>query len=346
LLFFSLGAKIRSKNGKESPQRLRGADVNFLAGKGAYAMTDLTAIGEILIDLTQTGRDARGIPQFAANPGGAPANVAVAARRLGATTAFVGKVGRDGYGRYLRGVLEENGVNTQGLVEDEAALTTLAVVTVDDSGERSFTFYRDNTADVRLSPEDVAVGDTKILHFGSVSLTAEPSRSATLSAVRSAKKQGALISYDPNYRANLWDDPNRAIGEMKAPLPLVDVLKVSDEELVLLTGTADLEVGSQLLAKEGIGLVLVTLGGDGAFFRLGELTGKVPGFSVQVADTNGAGDTFFGAILTKLAARGGLDGLTEEELRTMVTFANRAASLTTSRSGAIPAMPQLHEVTI
>lgn len=307
-------------------------------------MTDITAIGEILIDLTQTGTGAYGVPQFAANPGGAPANAAVAARRLGASAAFLGKVGQDGFGRYLRSVLEENGVDITGLVQDDEALTTMAVVTVDPSGERSFTFYRDNTADVRLTPEEVVLGDTKILHFGSVSLTAEPSRSATLSAVRQARSRGVLVSYDPNYRANLWDNETHAIAEMKAPLPLVDILKVSDEELVLLTGTSDLEEGSGQLARLGIPLVLVTLGGEGAYFRYGQTTGRVPGFSVQVADTNGAGDTFLGAVLARLAARNGLQGLDRDELTEIVTFANRAASLTTSRSGAIPAMPWLEEV--
>ena len=307
-------------------------------------MIDITAIGEILIDLTQTGTDEGGVPRFAANPGGAPANVVVAAKRLGASAAFIGKVGRDGFGRYLRAVLEENGVEVSGLVWDEQALTTLAVVTVDPSGERSFTFYRDNTADVRLTPEEVNLGDTKLLHFGSVSLTAEPSRSATLSAVRRAKERGILVSYDPNYRANLWDSQENAVAQMKAPLPLVDILKVSDEELPLLTGTSDLEEGSRQLAGLGIPLVLVTLGGEGAYFRYGQVAGQVPGFSVQVADTNGAGDTFLGAVLTRLAARGGLEGLSGAELTNIVTFANRAASLTTSRSGAIPAMPSLAEV--
>ena len=307
-------------------------------------MTDITAVGEILIDLTQTGFNAAGIPAFSANPGGAPANCAVSAARLGASAAFVGKVGCDGFGRYLKSVLEQNNVNTSGLVEDPSAPTTLAVVSVDGSGERSFTFYRDNSADVRLSEDELNIPDTKILHFGSVSLTAEPSRSATIAAAKLAKAAGALVSYDPNYRANLWDSEENAITQMKAPLPLADILKVSDEELLLLTGTSDLEDGSRILAENGISLVLVTLGGDGAFFRFGSETGKVPGFKVKVADTNGAGDTFFGAVLSRLAARDGLAGLTAEELTDIVRFANKAASITTSRPGAIPAMPSADEI--
>lgn len=307
-------------------------------------MKDIITIGEFLIDLTQTGVNEKGIPQFSANPGGAPANVAVAASRLGASSAFIGKVGMDGYGDYLCSVLEENGVDTSGLIRDKDALTTMAVVTVRPDGERSFAFYRENTADVRLAPMELEVKDTKILHFGSVSLTCEPTRSATMEAVRQAKEQGILVTYDPNYRAALWTDEATAVAEMKKPLPLVDVLKVSDEELPLLTGTTDLEEGSKILAAHSIPLVLVTLGGAGSFYRLGEETSIVPGFSVTVADTNGAGDTFFGATLSKLAARGGLDGLTVPELEDIIRFANRAASLTTSRSGAIPAMPDLKEV--
>lgn len=307
-------------------------------------MMDITTIGEFLIDLTQTGVNEKGIPQFSANPGGAPANVAVAASRLGASSAFIGKVGMDGYGDYLCSVLEDNGVETSGLIRDKDALTTMAVVTVRSDGERSFAFYRENTADVRLAPMEFEVKDTKILHFGSVSLTCEPTRSATMEAVRQAKEQDILVTYDPNYRAALWTDEATAVAEMKKPLPLVDVLKVSDEELPLLTGTTDLEEGSKILAAYNIPLVLVTLGGAGSFYRLGEETGIVPGFSVTVADTNGAGDTFFGATLSKLAARGGLEGLTVPELEDIIRFANRAASLTTSRSGAIPAMPTLKEV--
>lgn len=310
-------------------------------------MTDITAIGEILIDLTQSGLTEQGIPRFDANPGGAPANLAVAAARLGSKTAFVGRVGRDGYGDFLRRTLENNGVDVTGLTVDPKQHTTLAIVALDERGERSFSFYRDPSADVNLRFEDVPeelLRDTRVLHFGSVSLTAEPSRSATLQAAQYAKAAGALISYDPNYRASLWPDEPTAVEQMLAPLTLVDVLKVSDEELPLLTGTRDLEAGSAALAAKGIRLVLVTLGADGAFYRFGELTGRVPGIQVTVGDTNGAGDTFFGAALSQLVKRGGLDALTKEELERILRFANRAAAITTSRHGAMPAMPTLDEM--
>ena len=266
---------------------------------------DILTIGEVLIDLTQTGKDERGIPQFAANPGGAPANLAVAASKLGAKTAFIGKVGADAFGRYLTDVLNENGVDASHVAVDLKA--------------------------------------AKIVHFGSVSLTADPSRTATLDAAARAKKLGATITYDPNYRANLWKNKEEAIAQMKAPLPLVDILKVSDEELPLLTGTTDCESGTAQLAQNGIKLIFVTLGPDGVFYRFGEKTGHVAGVPCKVGDTNGAGDTFFGAALSKLCKEN-LNTLTVEKLEGILAFANKAASITTSRHGAIPAMPTLAEV--
>ena len=309
-------------------------------------MKDIVAIGEVLIDLTQKGVDELGVGQYASNPGGAPANLAVAAARLGASTAFVGKVGKDAFGKYLRAVLEENSVDTTGLLEDPTEHTTLAVVSVDETGERSFTFYRDPSADVNLKAEEIPAGllkDTRILHFGSVSLTAEPARSATLYAARTARENGCLVSYDPNYRASLWHSEEEAVREMKNALPLCDILKISDEELPLLTGTTDPAAGSELHSKLGIRLIFVTLGANGAFFRLGEHTGSVPGIRVKVGDTNGAGDTFFGAALSKLVHED-LDKLTMDRLTEIAAFANKAASITTSRHGAIPAMPRLEEV--
>ena len=307
---------------------------------------DILTIGEILIDLTQTGRDEKGIPQFAANPGGAPANLAVAAAKLGAQTAFIGKVGDDAFGRYLTEVLRENGVDASGVAVDETYPTTMAVVSVDARGERDFSFYRSANADVMLSASDIpdaALRQAKLVHFGSVSLTADPSRAATLDAVRRAKGMGKTITYDPNYRANLWPDADTAVAQMKAPLGLVDILKLSDEELPLLTGTTDCAAGTAALAEQGVKLIFVTLGPDGVFYRLGEKTGHVPGVRCTVGDTNGAGDTFFGAALSRLCKED-LAALTPETLEPILAFANKAASITTSRHGAIPAMPTLAEV--
>ena len=315
-------------------------------------MAQIMTLGEVLIDLTQTGADEKGIPQFAAFPGGAPANVAVAASRLGAQTGFIGKIGHDSFGAQLRGTLEEDCVDTSCLFETYAVPTTLAIVSVDGNGERSFSFYRDPGADTQLTEEEAAAflkggvsGDSElplILHFGSLSLTTEPSRSAALAAVQGARAKGVRISYDPNYRAALWPGEDEAVQWMKRPLEMVDILKISDEELVLLTGTDDLEKGSEKLAEYGIGLIMITLGSEGVFYRMGKVTGTVPAEKVTVADTNGAGDTFRGGVLAKLAPMKELPS--EEELRGVLAFANRAAAKTCSRPGAIPAMPTLEEL--
>ena len=310
-------------------------------------MTDIVSIGEVLIDLTQRGTDAQGIPQYSANPGGAPANLAVAAARLGAKTAYIGRVGTDSFGKFLKTCLDENGVNTEGMSMDPARPTTLAVVSVDSTGERSFSFYRDFGADVNLTEADVPeklLKEAKYLHFGSVSLTADPSYSTTLATAKKAKALGATVSYDPNYRASLWSDEKTAVLRILEPLDFVDVLKLSDEELPLLAGTEDLEAGTAKLAERGISLIFVTLGPKGAFFRFRGQTGQVPGVSVKVADTNGAGDTFFGAALSRLSKLNSLDDLTVPELEKITNFANRAAAMTTSRPGAIPAMPTLREL--
>ena len=265
---------------------------------------DVTAIGEILIDLTQTGVNEAGVPQFSANPGGAPANVAVAASRLGAKTAFLGKVGDDAFGAYLRQVLESNGVNSRGL-RTGSLPTSMAIVSVDETGERSFRFVRG--ADRDLPPEGVdedEVLKSRILHFGSVSLTAGLSRNATIFAARTAHRNGGLVSYDPNYRPALWATPAEAAEWMTIPLPLVDIIKLAEEELPLLTGTQDLEEGTRILEERGLSLIMVTLGGKGVYCRWKGEGWRQPGVPVKVADTNGAGDTFLGAVLSRLCQIG------------------------------------------
>lgn len=307
----------------------------------------IMTIGEILIDMTQTGTDANGNAIFAAIPGGAPANLAVAARKLGVETAFVGCVGNDPFGAILKTTLLRYGVDADGLQVTDRADTTLAVVTVDAHGERSFTFCRKPGADTQIDRARAleAVSHAEILHFGSVSLAAAACRDTIVSTVRRAKENGALITYDPNYRASLWNSEAEAIEIMRSVLPLCDVVKLSEEETRLLTGRERAEEAAQALLDRGVKLALVTLGANGAYWRYGPDSGTVPGFRVKVADTNGAGDTFFGAFVSRIAKHGGLTGLTPERIERFVRYANRAASITASRPGAIPAMPTEDELT-
>ena len=307
----------------------------------------ITTIGEILIDMTQTGTDANGNAIFAAIPGGAPANLAVAARKLGVETAFVGCAGNDPFGVILKNTLLHYGVDASGLQITDNADTTLAVVTVDPHGERSFTFCRKPGADTQIDREKAldAVKNADILHFGSVSLAAAACRGTIVSAVRLAKENGALITYDPNYRASLWSSETEAVEVMRSVLPLCDVVKVSEEETLLLSGYETPEEAAEALIGRGVKLVIVTLGANGAYWRYGTDSGTVPGFKVKVADTNGAGDTFFGAFVSRIAKHGGLTGLTPERIERYVRYANRAASITASRPGAIPAMPTEDELT-
>ena len=313
-------------------------------------MFDILTIGEMLIDLTQTGVSDQGIPVYTAFPGGAPANVAVAAAKLGASTAFIGKVGDDAFGKLLVDTVKNNGVNADGMIVTDTANTTLAVVSLQQSGERDFAFYRKGFADTQLSESEISddtLKNTHILHFGSVSMTEDPSRTATFNSALRAKNMGATITYDPNYRASLWDSVDDALVQMKMPLSIVDILKISDEELPLIADTDDPEEGTKLLSERyGIPLILLTLGAKGAYYRFGDCTGLCEGVKVKVADTNGAGDSFFGAFLSGMARLGKYkpSELSEDEIRELVIFANKAASITTSRSGAIPAMPTLDEV--
>ena len=306
----------------------------------------ITTIGEILVDMTQTGTDANGNAIFAAIPGGAPANLAVAARKLGVKTAFVGCVGNDPFGAILKRTLQRYDVDASGLMTTDRADTTLAVVTVDESGERSFAFCRKPGADTQIDREKAlsAVRNTDILHFGSVSLAADACRETIVSAVRLAKENGALITYDPNYRASLWNSEAEAIEIMRSVLPLCDIVKISEEETLLLSGFETPEKAAEALLDQGVKLVIVTLGANGAYWRYGDDSGTVPGFKVKVADTNGAGDTFFGAFVSRIAKHGGLSGLTPETIECFVRYANRAASITASRPGAIPAMPTEDEL--
>ena len=311
---------------------------------------DIATLGELLIDMTQSGTDSLGNGVFTAYPGGAPANVAVAAARLGAKTGFIGKVGDDAFGHGLAGTLKKEGVDVSGLFFSGDVPTTMAIVSVDPDGERCFSFYRDPGADTQLTEKEAlsVLQEAllpKILHVGSLSMTTMPSREACTAAVRFAKDRDILVSYDPNYRAALWDSEEHAVEMMKTLLPFADILKVSEEEMMMLTGTEVCEEGSRILSSTGPSLVMVTLGSEGVFVRCGEYAEVIPGFKVKVADTNGAGDTFLGAMLAQIADKNCRpEKIRPEVLKDMAVYANRAAALTCSRSGAIPAMPYAGEL--
>lgn len=312
-------------------------------------MFDVTAIGEMLIDFTPIGSSADGKLLFARNPGGAPANVLAANTKLGGKTAFIGKVGDDDFGRFLRKVLEEIKIDVTGLAIDSDIPTTLAFVQLDERGDRSFSFYRKPGADLMLQISDLKqelIASSHIFHFGSISLTGEPSRSATISAVESAKCAGCIISYDPNYRPPLWKDAGIAVEQMRVGLAFADLVKVSEEEMTMLTSKISLEEGSSALATYGPSLVLISLGSKGAFYRRGKLCGLVPTYDVTTVDTNGAGDAFLGAIHYRLRGKSleEIQNFAQRELEDIISFANAAGALTTTKGGAFPAMPTPEEV--
>lgn len=309
---------------------------------------ELTAFGEILIDFTHSNPGEDGPALFAQNPGGAPGNVCVAINRLGGKSAFLGKVGEDMHGDLLRRTLEKENVSTKGLLNDPDSFTTLAFVSVDENGERSFSFARKPGADTRMAAEEIdldEIRDGKIFHVGSLSLTHEPARSATIHALKSAQDFGKMISYDPNYRASLWNSEEEAIEAMRSLIPYAQIMKISDEETALLTGKADPKEAAQELIRQGVQIAAVTLGADGALIANKEGSRIVPGFRSEVADTNGAGDSFWGTMLYQIGVSGKKpEELTLDELAEMTRFANAAAALTCTKHGAIPALPTKKEV--
>lgn len=310
-------------------------------------MIDVTALGEVLIDFTPCGRSEAGQNLFEQNPGGAPANVLAAVSKLGGSTAFMGKVGDDMHGLLLKKTLQDNGINTENLILDSDFFTTLAFVSL-ENGERSFSFARKPGADTQLRKEEIRedlLRDSFIFHFGSLSLTDEPARSATIYAAQQAMAAGAVISYDPNYRAPLWKDEETAKEQMRSVIPLVDIMKISDEETALLTDQADPEAAAHCLLEQGIDCVVVTLGSEGALLCTKEYSVKKPAQAVEVVDTTGAGDSFWGGLLYCLTRdRVRPEELTREQAESYLSYANTVAGLCVGRRGAIPAMPSREDV--
>lgn len=308
---------------------------------------DVTALGECLIDFTPYGRGADGTELFAMNPGGAPVNVLVQLSRLNKKTAFIGKVGNDFHGQYLRGVLDSNRIYTGAMVYAEDAHTTLAFVTLDRDGNREFSFSRKPGADTLLRPDEIdpETLNCRIFHCGSLSLTDEPARSATIKAVESAKKNGAIISFDPNYRAPLWRSEDIAAQQIRSILKYVDVLKVSDEEIGLLSDKNTLKTATDELLSCGMSIVAVTLGADGVFIASRGCSFYSRAFKCRAVDTTGAGDSFCGAFLSGLLdSDKGPEELTQDELERIARAANAAASLCIQKKGAIPAIPYAGQI--
>lgn len=309
---------------------------------------DVTALGELLIDFTENGNSEQGNPLMEANPGGAPCNMLSMIQKLGGTTAFIGKVGKDMFGRQLRQAVESVGIDTRNLMEDEEIHTTLAFVHTFPDGDRDFSFYRNPGADMMLTKEEIQedlIRNSKVFHFGTLSSTHEGVREATRYAIDVAKEAGCLISFDPNLRPPLWNTLEDARKEIEYGLSKADILKISDNEVEFLCGTSDYDEGARMLIeKYNIPFVCVTLGKDGSRAYYKGMRVEVPGFvQKNTIETTGAGDTFCGCMLHYIIQHG-LEDLTEENLRELLTFANAAASVITTRKGALAVMPSKEEV--
>ena len=309
---------------------------------------DVTALGELLIDFTENGNSEQGNPLMEANPGGAPCNMLSMIQKLGGTTAFIGKVGKDMFGRQLRQAVESVGIDTRNLMEDEEIHTTLAFVHTFPDGDRDFSFYRNPGADMMLTKEEIQedlIRNSKVFHFGTLSSTHEGVREATRYAIDVAKEAGCLVSFDPNLRPPLWKTLEDARKEIEYGLSKADILKISDNEVEFLCGTSDYDEGAKMLIeKYNIPFVCVTLGKDGSRAYYKGMRVEVPGFvQKNTIETTGAGDTFCGCMLHYIIQHG-LEDLTEENLRELLTFANAAASVITTRKGALAVMPSKEEV--
>ncbi len=311
-------------------------------------MFDITSLGELLIDFTPAGYSESGMVLYEQNPGGAPANVLTVMSKLGAKTAFLGKVGNDTHGYFLKKTIEQEGIQSRGLILDDKVYTTLAFVSLNPLGEREFSFSRKPGADTMLKKEELdlnLIKESKIFHVGSLSLCCEPSRGTTLFALEYAKEQGCIISYDPNYRALLWDNKENACHFMRMIIPFADVMKISDEETDLLTPYKAPEQAATYLVNQGVTIVVVTLGAKGAYVCTKSGGAMVTGFQSNVVDTTGAGDSFWGGFLYQfIEGKKALHEVTLDQAREYTLYANAVASLCVEKRGAIPSMPSKDEV--
>ena len=313
-----------------------------------YKKNDVTALGELLIDFIENGVSDQGNPLYEANPGGAPCNVLSMLSKLGRKTEFIGKVGDDGFGRQLSDAIKSQGIGSEGLLYDKEVHTTLALVHKLPDGDRDFSFYRNPGADMNLREEELQeelIRDAKVFHYGTLSLTDEPVRSATKKAIKIAEEAGCIRSFDPNLRPPLWKDLREAKKMFDFGFRHCDVLKISDNEIVWFTGKEDYDEGIAVLRETyHIPLICLSMGADGSRAYYKDLRVEVPAFLQEnTVETTGAGDTF-GACVIDGVLRYGLDQLDEEKLREILTFANAAASVVTTRKGALRVMPEKEEV--
>jgi fructokinase len=298
------------------------------------------AFGELLIDVTPQGTSSKGYPIYEFNPGGAPANVAVALKNLGQEASFIGQVGDDHFGHFLSDVLKEKEVDIDGLIFNKQYLTTLAIVSLASDGDRSFSFYRNEGADIMIKPESIfysKIDDADIFHCGSVSMSDEPSRETSFALLNYAKKKGKLISFDPNLRELLWKDLKDAKQQILKGLYFADILKVSEEELTFITDEMNIEIACQMIAKEyRVKVILVTLGSKGCAYYYNEHFNLVEPFKVRSIDATGAGDGFLGGFLSRfMKHRKKLDELSLDELTSFCRFANACGAYATTIHGAI-----------
>ncbi len=309
---------------------------------------DVTALGELLIDFTENGESGQGNPLFEANPGGAPCNVLAMLTKLGHKTAFIGKVGDDFFGKQLKEAIEEVGIDSKGLCMDKEIHTTLAMVHTYPDGDRDFSFYRNPGADMMLKESEVKeelIKESKLFHFGTLSMTHEEVRKATKKAIQIAEEAGNIISFDPNLREPLWNSLDEAKEQILYGLSHCHILKISDNEIQWLTGQEDYTDGVKwILERYQIPLILVSMGKEGSrAYYGGKMVEVKPFIQKNTIETTGAGDTFCGCVLHYICEHG-LDNLTEENLFEMLQFANAAASIITTRKGALRVMPEEKEI--
>lgn len=309
---------------------------------------DVTALGELLVDFTENGISEQGNPMLEANPGGAPCNVLSMLQNFGKRTAFIGKVGADAFGQMLMQAVKEQGIDTDNLVTDEVVHTTLAFVHTEEDGDRSFSFYRNPGADMMLRWDEVKqeiLADTKIFHFGTLSMTDEQIENVTKKAVQKAKDKGAVISFDPNLRPPLWKNLEDAKRQMWYGISQCDILKISDDEIEFLTGTADIDKGvKKIMAQSHPTLICATMGkhGSKAYYN-GKSIFCEPFLREDTIETTGAGDTFMACVLNAVLENG-IDSLNDKDLLDMLEFANAASSIITTRKGALKVMPKKQEI--